>query len=1069
MAKNSAALAKLTRPQLSGILSRQRLFNLLDQGREKPIIWVSGSPGSGKTTLVADYLDTWARESLWYQVDPGDADVATFFYYMAKAVPRTGDDVTPLPLFTSEYQNNLSAFSRRYFRELFARLTPPFALVFDNYHEVPDQSRFHEVLRDGLAEIPAGGCVLFISRRGPPTAMARFRANQMMEVLDPDDLKLSRAESDGLVKLRGHKLSAQALKQLYEKTRGWAAGLVLLLGRDDGGASSPEPTGDLTPQVVFDYLAGEIFDCLDEDNRNLLLKTAPLGQFTAEMADVLSGRNDSEALFDRFVKDDYFVNALQGGDATIYQYHPLLREFLLRRGEEELSAHERSSLQNRSAELLESAGQIEDTVALRIVGRDWDELARLINVHAETLLAQGRGQTVEAWLEELPIARLRKNPWMLRWLAACRLPVAPRESRRLYEQAYELFAADKTPDLEGLFSTLAGIMYAILNDLDDLTLLDRWISESLRLNKAGIPFPTRAVEARVTCYTFMSMVFRQPFHPDIEAWSERTAALVAAELEPRQLAEVSIIIAASSIWTGRFHCAEESLHNLRRLVAYPDIPMVIRAILHNVEANYFMLIGDYTACMAAVDSGLELAETTGITIWRNRTIIFGIGAALGAGEIEVADELAARLDQQTLARRRFDSCLFHYFRGWQAALQNVVLLAYQNARSALRTAREIGLPFFEILCGLAVARTLVACGDQRKARRILKEIRTVGIRIRNRLLEYMSFIAFALITLDVGRHRSARTALRYALSIGREKGYAHMLWWQSNDMARLCVFALESDIETDYVHSLIDKHGLVPEQPPYHLHNWPWPFTVRTLGGFELERRGQQSILSGRARGRPIEVLKVTLAMGGKNVGVDRITDALWPNIDRDYAHRSFNTTLHRLRKLLGQDAAVTLTDNQLSLSERYFWVDTWVFEQTLEKLRGQMRQPNPDPKELVALTETLLLLYRGGFLPADEDAAWAVSYREQLRNKYVRLINEVGHWLESAGRYDDAVDLYYRGLEADEVAESLYCHIMLCCEQIGRRAEAIDTYNRCCKTLESRLHVTPSRETVEIYEHLIK
>ena len=134
MSKNSAALAKLTRPQLSGILPRQRLFSILDRGREKSIIWVSGSPGSGKTTLVADYLDTWAPECLWYQVDPGDADVATFFYYMAKAVPDAHGDSDPLPLFTSEYQNNPSAFTRRYLRELFARLTPPVSLGGDNYH-----------------------------------------------------------------------------------------------------------------------------------------------------------------------------------------------------------------------------------------------------------------------------------------------------------------------------------------------------------------------------------------------------------------------------------------------------------------------------------------------------------------------------------------------------------------------------------------------------------------------------------------------------------------------------------------------------------------------------------------------------------------------------------------------------------------------------------------------------------------------------------------------------------------------------------------------------------------------
>ena len=129
MTEHPNSLAKLTRPHLGGILPRDRLYKRLDQGRERSIVWVAGPPGSGKTTLVADYLDTWAPECIWYQVDPGDADVATFFYYMAGALPEhaSAEGQPALPLFTTEYQSNLPAFTRRYFRELFARLTPPFA------------------------------------------------------------------------------------------------------------------------------------------------------------------------------------------------------------------------------------------------------------------------------------------------------------------------------------------------------------------------------------------------------------------------------------------------------------------------------------------------------------------------------------------------------------------------------------------------------------------------------------------------------------------------------------------------------------------------------------------------------------------------------------------------------------------------------------------------------------------------------------------------------------------------------------------------------------------------------
>ena len=74
--------------------------------------------------------------------------------YVTGRTRQEGD--APLPRLAPEYTGDLAAFSRGYFRELFARLGSHFVLVFDNYQEVPPHSRFHEVMREGLAEVPAG-------------------------------------------------------------------------------------------------------------------------------------------------------------------------------------------------------------------------------------------------------------------------------------------------------------------------------------------------------------------------------------------------------------------------------------------------------------------------------------------------------------------------------------------------------------------------------------------------------------------------------------------------------------------------------------------------------------------------------------------------------------------------------------------------------------------------------------------------------------------------------------------------------------------------------------------------
>ena len=82
--------AKTRPPSLPGVLARERLFELLDARRRSPVVWVAGPPGCGKTTLVASYLEARAPDALWYQLDAGDSDVATFFYHMSLAVQAAG-------------------------------------------------------------------------------------------------------------------------------------------------------------------------------------------------------------------------------------------------------------------------------------------------------------------------------------------------------------------------------------------------------------------------------------------------------------------------------------------------------------------------------------------------------------------------------------------------------------------------------------------------------------------------------------------------------------------------------------------------------------------------------------------------------------------------------------------------------------------------------------------------------------------------------------------------------------------------------------------------------------------
>jgi DNA-binding SARP family transcriptional activator len=345
------------------------------------------------------------------------------------------------------------------------------------------------------------------------------------------------------------------------------------------------------------------------------------------------------------------------------------------------------------------------------------------------------------------------------------------------------------------------------------------------------------------------------------------------------------------------------------------------------------------------------------------------------------------------------------------------------------------------------------------------------------LIVFLSLLTKGFFSLREGDGSSAEAALREGMRFGRKIGFSSTYLWRPEFLSSVCAKALEAGIEVPYVRELIRKNRLVPDPSAVDLEGWPWPVKVYTLGRFSLVVDGKVLPPARKAGQKPLLLLKSLIALGGREVPEEQLTEILWPEADGDLAHQSLATTLKRLRKRLGDDRSVLLHDGRLTLNNRHCWVDAWEFERTLgradasRKVGAAPAHPgargtwpsmavgamSDDSGEAARLAERAIALYRGTFLSGETFCSCIVTHRERLRSKFLRAVSRASlHW-ERAGEWEKAIARYQQGLEVDPLTEEMYRGLILCHMRLGRVAEAHAVYRRCCRTLSEMLGVPPS------------
>ncbi|MGZ4666160.1 MAG: LuxR C-terminal-related transcriptional regulator [Frankiaceae bacterium] len=329
---------KLAPPRLhERLVSRPRLFEVLNQATMRPVTIVSGGAGAGKTLAVASWMESGRPPGpvAWVSLDSDDNDPARFWSHVLAALRSCGVIPADNPLAELvPLQHPSDTFYGRLAGGL-AQLPQPVVLVLDDLHQVTDRGLLAR-LAALLRRPPPTLRLVLITRVDPQLSLARLRLAGQLGEVRADDLAFTPAEAADLFAQSGLVLTPTEIDRLVERTEGWAAGLRLATQsfQSKTAAGQQATVSQLVDQFVgddqsvIDYLLEEVLSGLPDADRDFLLRTSVVDEVCAELAETLTGRPDSQCLLETLERSNAFV--MQVGTGRVwFRFHQLYREMLV--------------------------------------------------------------------------------------------------------------------------------------------------------------------------------------------------------------------------------------------------------------------------------------------------------------------------------------------------------------------------------------------------------------------------------------------------------------------------------------------------------------------------------------------------------------------------------------------------------------------------------------------------------------------------------------------------------------------------------------------------------------------
>lgn len=1061
------------------LLYRERLVDRLRANLSLPVTLVAANAGSGKTTLVADFLRQQERPYVWYQLDYTDSDPAVFINYLAHGIQQRVTNFGET-IFAYLQANELAQQPERaadvLLNEILERVEQQLIVVLDDYHHLGVETPVHAVVDRLITYLPDVMHVIIISRDVPPLTLARLRSQESLAIIDRNDLLFTPEETQELFrKVFGLALTPEQLREYRERTHGWITALQLVrqvAQRQPGPAENraADPLGVLrqSEQNIFEYFAEEVFGGEPADIQEYLMRLALLDRIEVNACARLYPEVISSAVLPQLVRRNVFLTIASDARGEEYRLHPLFQSFLRRRLRTEIGLTGVAAEHTRCAEHFLERGNWDQAVRHLLEAENFDQAAAMIAAHGAEWIASGKLESLASLAESLPPAALEAHPRAM----AHRAEVA--RLRGEFETAQSLFrraaaALRAIADEEGEADALHSLA-AIARRQGDYDAAFKYLDRAVELAHPESVVRIKCGNTRGLCLVSLGewTAAEREFRVALQSAEERN--------DEHHIRLITHNLGLPAMMRGDFG---EALHWLRRMLRTSDghePPIPQEAWAHLNIARCHLYRGEMEQSERHLDLALERCQQFNLVGQLGEVFEAYANLYRERGELPRAAEFYERA-ARAYEEAGIDLSRVELFE--ERALLSLKAGDVARARNQidrlidLRTARNDQTGAFTAT--LARARIRFALGEDDVA---CEEVSPALEHFRARGLYY--YEAQACIELAACEHAAGREPqvfeyLRRALDLAARYDYEY--WLRQEIAHRPNLFA--SDVAQEMLPA--DLRGQLPkiaEISPQVLAATdltPGPLvdlTIKMLGPVEIFRDpARQFAPDAWTTRRARDILCFIVSRRHHRAPKDTIVDTFWQEDDIATVEKNFHPTVSHIRKALNSNQPfkqnfIIYRDGDYQLSPEFSYrIDTDQFERLIAD--GETARRERDYARCIDCYEEAIALYRGEFMQGTYES-WVDEQRSYYREQYLRMLESLAAVAEKKQEWPRTMDLTQRILHEDQFREDIHCMLMRAQAALGNRAAVKEQFETLRALLQKELGVEPAMQTQKIFRELM-